>query len=47
MSDVGHEFDAASQRKDANGLKLGTLVALVVGSMIGGGIFGCVALRAM
>ncbi|SDC86037.1 arginine-ornithine antiporter [Paraburkholderia lycopersici] len=39
MSDATHGFDAAGERKDANGLRLGALVALVVGSMIGGGIF--------
>lgn len=39
MSDATHGFDAAGERRHTNGLRLGALVALVVGSMIGGGIF--------
>ncbi|MFT0168445.1 arginine-ornithine antiporter [Paraburkholderia mimosarum] len=39
MSDATHGFDAAGERKSTSGLGLGALVALVVGSMIGGGIF--------
>ncbi|WP_395063064.1 arginine-ornithine antiporter [Paraburkholderia silvatlantica] len=39
MSDATHGFDAAGEHRDTNGLRLGALVALVVGSMIGGGIF--------
>ncbi|WP_233872886.1 arginine-ornithine antiporter [Paraburkholderia adhaesiva] len=39
MSDATHGFDAAGESRDSDGLNLGALVALVVGSMIGGGIF--------
>ncbi|MEM5313591.1 arginine-ornithine antiporter [Paraburkholderia sp. JHI869] len=39
MSDATHGFDAAGEHRDIHRLRLGALVALVVGSMIGGGIF--------